>query len=658
MKRIFFSALIAVAGIISLNAEDYWSGVKIYHNDDYIKIYSESFDSLAYVKSYKVEESSSPVATMVPNTTIAEIKQIITNQAGDKENFAIQLGEKANGEHYIIHGYVISTDRDNALYRYLVLQDETGAIPIVVRIYNLWLRYQIGQEIVVDLTGLYIGKYAEDYEIGWLSNYNDEPVISYLEPDIFREHVELNGLPVSDFKLVDYSDSMQFPKGNPYYIRISLEDMAILSFQKNIDIMGQLVEIPEISYQGAGELPFAEFLHTTNRIITDFWGYEVTTQNSGYASYFDELLPTGTGTIRGIVKGYYGLVLLPRTADDINFPTFTYKETPKDYWSGLNTYLNGMSGHHIPTDIISEVEFFQEEIPSILGTGAWDDPYCVPQVIKGVPNQENAWVTGYIVGYTQTTDNFTLNAQSAVFSAEGAPRIQLLLAGTPDERDWGNCMTVQLSSNTVRDEVSLASHPENLGKQVTLRGEVGASYYGVKGLRLCDMYNWGPEGIEIKSPIEGGVTFLTKNMNNFSVENTALPEGLSTVWTWNDQYDCAYANSYSQGNKNSEGYLISPEFTLHAENPEACFTQAINYLYQNNREDYLNVCVREVGSNEWKKVEVNKWPQGSNWTYEENCYIDLSDFGGKTIQIGFHYISDTTCCPVWEVKDLIVRLAD
>ena len=140
-----------------------------------------------------------------------------------------------------------------------------------------------------------------------------------------------------------------------------------------------------------------------------------------------------------------------------------------------------------------------------IGTGEWDDPFSVWQVLAGVEmaeGQDYVWVTGYIVGYINTFDGdyAKLREKSAVFSAEGAPNSNLMLAMTPDETNWENCIPVQLAYGTSGRDLSLGYHPEYLHRQVTLRGTTGANYLSVYGVRNCDNYNWGPEGVYIAPP--------------------------------------------------------------------------------------------------------------------------------------------------------------
>ena len=140
-----------------------------------------------------------------------------------------------------------------------------------------------------------------------------------------------------------------------------------------------------------------------------------------------------------------------------------------------------------------------------VGSGSWNDPYAAWQALAGVvmPEEDDyVWVTGYIVGYIDTQDGeyAKLREKSAVFSAVGAPNSNLMIADSPDETDWEKCVPVQLAYGTKGRDLSLLQNPELLHRQVTLRGTTGATYLGVYGLRNCDNYNFGDEGIYIAPP--------------------------------------------------------------------------------------------------------------------------------------------------------------
>ena len=154
---------------------------------------------------------------------------------------------------------------------------------------------------------------------------------------------------------------------------------------------------------------------------------------------------------------------------------------------------------------------------------------------------------------------------------------------------------------------------------------------------------------QVLPPIVGAPTMLESNMEGFTFEVVSLPDDVENVWSWSDQYG-AVASGYI-GNKRyaTDVYLVSPAVSL-SEEPSCTFSQAINYLYSYKRENFVNVCVREP-EGEWVVVEVDKWPAGSSWTFNDSS-VDLSEYSNKVVQIGFHYQSTSQAQPTWEIKSL------
>ncbi len=111
------------------------------------------------------------------------------------------------------------------------------------------------------------------------------------------------------------------------------------------------------------------------------------------------------------------------------------------------------------------------------------------------------WATGYIVGCAATTETvFVANDATSQFEAPFGSATNILLADNPDETDYTKCISVQLPSGPIRNDLNLADNPANHGRQVTLHGYID-KYVGIAGLRSVDAYNWGSEGIPGMEPV-------------------------------------------------------------------------------------------------------------------------------------------------------------
>ena len=95
-------------------------------------------------------------------------------------------------------------------------------------------------------------------------------------------------------------------------------------------------------------------------------------------------------------------------------------------------------------------------------------------------------MTGYIVG---AIGDKSWSAESSEWAAPFTLKTNLMIAASADEKDWTKCVPVQLPAGTVRDELNLVDHPENLGKQVTLTGNV-EKYFGKPGFKGVTSYKF------------------------------------------------------------------------------------------------------------------------------------------------------------------------
>lgn len=100
----------------------------------------------------------------------------------------------------------------------------------------------------------------------------------------------------------------------------------------------------------------------------------------------------------------------------------------------------------------------------------------------------NQKVKGYIVGYV----NGTKYAEGAVFGATGenVSGTNIILADSADETDSSKCIPVQLPSGDVRSALNLKDHPENLGREATLTGNI-EKYFNVPGFKGVTAYEFG-----------------------------------------------------------------------------------------------------------------------------------------------------------------------
>ena len=105
-----------------------------------------------------------PVATIQANTSIADLKAAYWD---DEANYIDTIKLTADGNHVVIAGRVISSDAAGNIYKSLVIQDGTGALALSINKNSLYNEYRVGQEVVIDVTDMYIGKYSGLQQLGF-----------------------------------------------------------------------------------------------------------------------------------------------------------------------------------------------------------------------------------------------------------------------------------------------------------------------------------------------------------------------------------------------------------------------------------------------------------------------------------------------------------
>ena len=379
-----------------------------------------------------------PVATLKPNSTILEVKETFWNNTIP---YCTQIGIKDNGDHYIIKGRVISSDYAGNVFKSLYIQDETAALPLSINQYNLYLGYRVGQEVVIDLTGLYIGRYGGLEQLGypqWSARDNAyQP--TFMQPGILEGHVELNGLPEPE-KI----DTLLLPS----IVELNSNATTAEYLQK---MQGQLVRINNVKFIPQDGLDVLGIYHeNVNQTIQDANGAQLTIRTSGYSNFWNTPLPEENGDIVGILGYYYN-------AND-----------PETSWQLTLIDKEGMMNFGNPT----------------LPLGSKERPYTITEAVKAETAGTSAtgWVEGYIVGtIAPEVENITSSSQIE-WGADATLASSVVIGATKDTRDLNECLVMALPQNSVmRAYVALANHPENLGKKLMVTGRL-EKYMGTFGL--------------------------------------------------------------------------------------------------------------------------------------------------------------------------------
>ena len=147
---------------------------------------------------------------------------------------------------------------------------------------------------------------------------------------------------------------------------------------------------------------------------------------------------------------------------------------------------------------------------------------------------------------------------------------------------------------------------------------------------------------------------FASGQGDWTIENKNLPEGLSAVWTYNEQYKCMLASGYAgEKNYDSESWLISPVIDLAGQASAYLeFDQAVNFFSDiATAKKQALVKIREENGS-WTDLSIPQYPVALSWSFLNSGSIDIKAYAGKKIQIAFVYISTSAKAGSWEVNNV------
>jgi hypothetical protein len=184
----------------------------------------------------------------------------------------------------VIKGIIVGNDESGNIYKKFFLQDNSGGIDVEIDATNLYTQYKLGQRVFIECKGLYLGLYGGALELGY--PYNGS--IGRMPASVANVHIFLDSLPGK----------------KPVPVVLNLLNPP---FKKYLNM---LVAIPDVRFPDAGQ-PFVSGGVTTSRPVGDAFGNPLTMDgnsvilyNSSYASFANNLLPLGIGTLQGIFTIY------------------------------------------------------------------------------------------------------------------------------------------------------------------------------------------------------------------------------------------------------------------------------------------------------------------------------------------------------------------
>ena len=265
-----------------------------------------------------------PEADIEANTTLLELKELYWQ---DGANYATQIGTKSNGDHIIVEGVVTSSDESGNIFKNLMITDGTAALTISINEYDLYTMYGMGQKLVIDMTDMYIGKYSGLVQLG-------------IPEETDKYGTQISRMTIEEFKAHAQADGM------PNAARVTPIDFDLSSLSSDPAFMrqwqSQLIKLSGVTFADGGKATFAESQQSVSRTLTDENGNSIIVYNSGYADFYDQILPKGKGDVVGILSYFSNKwqLLLRDETDCMNFveqpDTPDVPDTPVNPVDGIN----------------------------------------------------------------------------------------------------------------------------------------------------------------------------------------------------------------------------------------------------------------------------------------------------------------------------------
>lgn len=321
-----------------------------------------------------------------------------------------------------------------------------------------------------------------------------------------------------------------------------------------------------------------------------------------------------------------------------------------------------------PYDILGE-----GDVPGLTGGGTKEDPYNIETAQKK-QDGSIAWVQGYIVGCVDGEGKAI--ATESKFEAPFTIASNILIADTPNETNYKNCIPVQLvGGSDVRTALNLKDNAGNLGKVVMIYGSL-EKYFGVAGLKsataaVLDGTEIGEGGSEQPSgsliellDATNPVNQVVNTFDEAEKDKDYLKEGYVNFAevggrTWrgkpHEGNGLIQATAYGSKQPSVISWFVTPAVNVAQMEVKKVTFDCISAYYKEGTK--LEVYFLEKNGNELNQtlLNVGTLPQDADG-YSEPVTLtgDLTAIGDKVGFIGFKYTGSDAASGTYQIDNLYV----
>ena len=263
-------------------------------------IFSVTFFSCS--RDFDAPPLNEPLYEGEGNITIAELKEKYAEVKEDEP----QLIEFD----YVLQATVTANDKSGNIFKQIYVEDKTGGINIGLDQNSMYTTFAIGQELFIELHGLYMVEYGDELQIAYKGT-----TANRIPWETAQTHLFLNGWPTQ--------------KVEPTVLTLDqLSDKHVNTF----------VRVNDIYFQNGGKNTFAKEEGYGEEFIKDAKGNSIMVRTSSYANFSNQILPEGYGDIQGILgrfRGTWQFIIRDVETDLISFG----KEGPTPGPGGEEVYF-------------------------------------------------------------------------------------------------------------------------------------------------------------------------------------------------------------------------------------------------------------------------------------------------------------------------------
>ena len=149
------------------------------------------------------------------------------------------------------------------------------------------------------------------------------------------------------------------------------------------------------------------------------------------------------------------------------------------------------------------------------------------------------------------------------------------------------------------------------------------------------------------------------------IQDVITDPALSYIWQFTSNYGMKATAYIAPTNYATESWVVTPAIDLsRAKMPQLSFDQARRYGVDFLQECFVMISTDYAGdvtACTWTHVPFNQdeegafiVPDGSSWNFMSTGEMDLTEWAGQQVHIGFKYTSSSAGSATWEFKNLLV----